>query len=703
MTRGSSPGGQQPLVVESHKEWLTGASEIPHRPCQSAWEAFVPAITFDEVLHVRHPDQHRWSPAGGRVAFIWYDGGRDHLWLAEMATGEVRRVSGGIGRVSEFDWHPRGNALAFIRDKNAWVLPDLRADRPVCISEAPSAPASTPRWSPDGETLAFARDGRLWLWRRETGGMRVVELPGRLDGELRRPALHWSPDGAAMACVLRPDAAGDRTLAVVPATDGRIVWQATLGEPWGHVLWLDARRLYYAVTRDLAQRREHYAVEPGPGAQPRLLHVEHDARGLLFPVEPQLSPDRSTLLFVLRHTGWDHLFALDLATGWMRQLTDGACEDTGHADDAPQWSPDGREILFSSSRTGLGQRQLWALDLARGSLRQLTFEPGTATRGLWSPDGDQIVYAFCGPTESTDLWLMGSGGEHPRRLTRSLPASWTREKMVAPSHVTFSSARDWTIHGYLYAPPHWEDGRRYPALVWLHGGPMAQVREGWHPGHGTSIFHAFILYLAHRGYVTLAPNYRGGTGYGVGFEQGNHLAMGVDDVADAVAAARYLRMLPYVDPDRIGVWGISYGGHLTLGSLAKHPDVFAVGVSIAGVWDRSLWAKWAERVRWPATGYFKTRLGGSEERSPEVWRHASPRHWAHQISAPLVTLHGTGDESVSFEQLDQIVRDCVEHGRRFETHYYPEETHVFTYRRTWADVFKKIERAFQETLKTAAG
>jgi len=93
---------------------------------------------------------------------------------------------------------------------------------------------------------------------------------------------------------------------------------------------------------------------------------------------------------------------------------------------------------------------------------------------------------------------------------------------------------------------------------------------------------------------------------------------------------------------------------------------------------------------------------GSEEEAPDVWRGASPRHWVHQMTAPLVNLHGTGDESVSFEQLDQIVRDCVKHGRRFETHYYPDETHVFTHRRTWADAFRKIERAFRESLRTAA-
>ncbi len=638
------------------------------------------------------------------MAFIWHDYGFDQLWLAETATGEVRQLSNGNGRVTEFDWHPRGDALSYIQADDVWVLWDIRArERAVRVTDTPSDRESSPRWAPDGNLLAFTRDGRLWLWWPANGSSRSIDLPGRLEGDPRRPAFRWSPDGSTLACVLaRGDGTLHRDLVVVSAADGSVAWRVSVGEPGGHIVWIDTRRLYYAVTLDTGRRREHYVVDLAEAPKPRLLHVEHDAKGLLFAVEPQLSRDRSTLLFVLRHTGWDHLFALNLATGWMRQLTDGPCEDIGHADDLPQWSPDGRQILFSSSRTNLGHRQLWTLDVPRGALRQLTVEPGTATQGSWSPDGEQIVYAFCGPTESVDLWLMGAGGEHPRRLTRSLPASWTQAKMVAPTHVTFTSARDWTIHGYLYSPPRMEPGRRYPALVWVHGGPMSQMRDGWHPTPGSGIFHAFMLYLAHRGYVTLAVNFRGGIGYGVGFEQGNHLAMGTEDVADVVGAARYLKQLPYVDPNGVGVWGISYGGHLTLGALTKHPEVFAVGVNIAGVWDRSLWARWVERARPQAAGYFTARLGGSEEQFPEVWRRASPRHWVHQMSAPLINLHGTGDEAVSFEHLDQIVRDCVKHGRGFETHYYPGESHVFTHRRTWADAFPKIERAFEEYLKNAA-
>lgn len=686
----------------------------PEAPPRLAPAKDISAITLDEVLHVRHPDGHRWSPAGGRLAFIWHDGGQDQLWVIETATGVTFQLSTGTQSVTEFDWHPRGDSLAYAQGDDLWVLWVVAPDQaPVRIAETP-AKESTPRWSAAGGRLAFVRDGQLWIWRAEDGSSRAFDLPGRLLDDPRIPAFRWSPDGTAIAFTFSAGAEAERELGVVSLADGRVIWRIRAGEREGHFFWIDARRLYYSITRDTQRRREHYVIDltvnladrgdgvVGPAAPvPRLLLVEQEEKGLLPAVEPQRAPDGNALLLVLRHTGWDHLFAVDFNSGHVRQLTDGHGEDIGHAYDLPRWSGDGRLILFSSNRTDLGHRQLWELDVASGGLRQLTHSPGTATQGIWSPDGKWIAYQFCGPVDPADLWLLDARGEVPRRLTRSLPASWTVDKMVAPVHVTFPSARDWTIHGYLYTPPALQPGRKYPALVWVHGGPMRQMRDGWHPLHSYAIFHAFTLYLAHRGYVTLAVNFRGGIGYGVGFEQGTYMAIGVDDVADVVSGARYLKALPYVDPDRVGVWGISYGGHMTLAALTKHPDAFAVGVNIAGIWDEAAWARWAEREYRMAAGYFKARLGGPEELRPEVWREASPRHWVAQMTAPLINFHGTKDAAVPFEQLDEIVKDCVAYGKEFETHYYPGETHVFTHRRTWADAFRKIERAFARHLSPA--
>jgi dipeptidyl aminopeptidase/acylaminoacyl peptidase len=341
---------------------------------------------------------------------------------------------------------------------------------------------------------------------------------------------------------------------------------------------------------------------------------------------------------------------------------------------------------------------LWTVEVSSGHLRQLTSAPGSSVQGLWAPDGSRIAYLRSSSSDPPDLWVMNTDGTDPRRFTRSLPETWTSDRHVHPQAVAFASVKNWTIHGYLYLPPAMEPGRRYPALVWVHGGPMRQAVPGWHPSYGEAVFHAFTLYLAHRGVITLAVNYRGGVGYGVAFEQGNFLTLGADDAADVANAGRFLKTLPYVDPERVGVWGISYGGRMTMAALTKHPDVFALGVEIAGVWNESRKTAWAERNYPLAAAYFKARLGGYEEEHPEVWREASPGLWVHQMVAPLVGFHGTSDAAVPFSQFDEVVKDCVEACKEFEAHYYPDETHVFTFRRTWADAFRKIEGALERYL-----
>ncbi|MCL6553460.1 MAG: prolyl oligopeptidase family serine peptidase [Firmicutes bacterium] len=660
-----------------------------------------PSLTLEDVLRVKHPDAHRWSPAGRWLAFIWRDWGDDHLWLVDTATGEVMQASRAEGgRVTEYAWHPRGEALAYVQDGDLWLLraaprgcPPQRVTEGVDVSDI--------CWAPDGHALACVRHGAVWLWLPEPGTVRRLALPGRVVADPHIPPLRWAADGRAIACALELPG-GARHVAVVDPAQGQVVWKAPVDEPGGHFLWIDARRFYYAATRDAARRREHYVVEFDAAPRRRLLHVELDLKGLVMSVEPQPSPDARCLVFVLRHTGWDHLFLYDLESGWMRQVTGGACEDLGHLQDAPQWSPDGRLVLFASNRTDPGHRQLWTVDVQRGTLTRLTAEPGTAVEGRWAPDGSQIAYRFCGPRDAVDLWLVGAQGGAPRRLTTSLPERWTRDKIVAPTHVTFAAARGWTVHGYLYTPPRLQQGLRYPALVWVHGDPMHQVHEGWHPLYPYAVVHAFTQYLAHRGYVTLAVNVRGSAGYGVAFEQGTYLAVGVDDVADVVAAGQVLRSLPYVDANRIGVWGIFRGGHLALAALTKHPGAFALGINIAGVWDAEAWLRWARRHYRTAAGYVRARLGGDEAAHGEVWRQASPRHWVAQMRAPLVNFHGTRDEAVPFEQLDLLVADCVAHGKRFEAHHYPGESHVFSRRATWADVFRKIERALARYLGTPA-
>jgi dipeptidyl aminopeptidase/acylaminoacyl peptidase len=166
-----------------------------------------------------------------------------------------------------------------------------------------------------------------------------------------------------------------------------------------------------------------------------------------------------------------------------------------------------------------------------------------------------------------------------------------------------------------------------------------------------------------------------------------------------VAAGRYLKSLPYVAEDRVAVWGLSYGGYMTLHALTKYPEEFRMGINIAGIWDFAQWTRWVEKRWGKHGGLFKVFLGGDPDQSPELYRQASPVAFKENLSRPLINFHGTKDANVDFEQLDRIVKDCIEMEKDYEAYYYPDEVHMFRWRKTWRDAFAKLQREFDKYLR----
>jgi len=174
------------------------------------------------------------------------------------------------------------------------------------------------------------------------------------------------------------------------------------------------------------------------------------------------------------------------------------------------------------------------------------------------------------------------------------------------------------------------------------------------------------------------------------------------ELGDVVYGARFLEGLGYVDSASIGVYGISYGGFLTLGAMAKYPGVFQMGINIAGIWDWDQYTTWRNK-RYPGKPWFGafSRLGGPKaEHNSQEWFNASPRNFVETLRGPVYNLMGSADEAVDFEQMDTLISDFVKHEKDFAALYYPGESHVFTHRATWKDAFTRMEAAFDRHLKT---
>lgn len=609
---------------------------------------------------------------------------------------EPLRLSPPGRAAGDWDWSPDG-AVAVASSNDVFLAqpsPDGSgfAEPAACLVGSERVVGL--RFSPVGKRLAVVRKRSL-LFLAEGPDVREVALPGEAAGQLA-----WSPDGRLLAV---PFCEGDRVdLAVVAAPDGEVIWRTRTDAAEGQPEWVGSRLLFARSDRD-ALWYEWVVADLARGEEEVWLR-EEDRRGVWVGVRAAVSPTGSAFALTAPVDGWNHVVVCDLRTGQRRIPLPGEHEDYGHAADRPDFSPDGGRLAFSSSAGNLKERHIWLYDLERGTCEQLTREPGTQVNPVWSPDGRRLAYITCGPYHSAELAVVAVGdgsGEAPaeRRLTRSMPAAWTREAVVVPRAVSFPSADGRTVHGDLFVPQGLDRSRRHPAIVYVHGGPIRQMRYGWHPMHAYAVFYAFNQLVLQHGYVVLSVDYRGSTGYGVEYERANYRSMAQGDLEDCVAAARHLASLPFVDARRIAIWGLSYGGYLTLACLCKRPDVFALGINIAGLWRVDQWAEWVA-ARHPGVGnVLAHRAGLGRFADDEAAFEASPANFVMGLKGPLLNLHGTEDESVDYAQLDRIVEDCVRHGKDFAALHYPGETHMFTKRETWQDAFTRMLRAFERYLR----
>ena len=652
-------------------------------------------LTLEQVLAITYTSGHAWSPDGSRIGFIHDDGGRFSLRVVDIEHGGIVAISQGDEAVTEFGWGPEGE-LAYVQGGKLFLMRDRRPGMPATPAAAlyaPAEPVAGLAWAKAGRVIACVSGGRAWVIDLAGPSVRDIGAPARVRALYHEPPLVWAPDARALAVAIFDR---DRWDLAVVGIGGDVVWRSDGEELEGPVTWLRGSRLLFARASVDHTVREWWVLDT-EGPTTRLVWTEREPEGLGAAFAPQALPDGSGAVLVLRHEGWWHPYLLDAETGAVRGLSSGAYEDVGHAIDLPRVSPDGREVVISSNRVNLGQRHLFAVDIETGAARQLTPDAGTSVEPRWSPDGRRIAFKHSTVRHAPEIWVVSREGGDMRRLVGAMPAGVQPGRFPAPELVHTRGAHDWEIPGYLLTPQPRVPGRRYPALVYVHGGGMRQMRDGFPPLEAYAFFYAVSLWLAGRGVVSYLVNYRGGIGYGKVFEQGNSGGLGVLECEDCLRAGEYVKTLPFVDPARVGVWGLSYGGWLTLASLVRSPETFALGINIAGIWDFDGWMAWAKEHYRPPYDYFLGRAGTRAQR-PEVWDAASPGRLVERMRAPLVNFHGTADEAVPFEQLDLIVRDCVAHGKQFETHYYPGESHLFTRRDTWRDALGRVEETLRRHL-----
>jgi len=668
----------------------------------SAAAAQQPSFTLDQVMGAAFPSEMSAAPIGGKVAWVSNARGVRNILVAAPPTFQARKVTAYTAddgyELSELAWLPDASAIVYTRleganhageypnptldpmgtEQDIWIVA-LDGSAPRKLGEGGS-----PAVSPRGDRVAFIHKGQLW-WAPPNGSAAAAAV-AKTRGTCARPV--WSPDGARLAfesergdhgfigvydwtagSLRYLDPSTDRDVQPEWSPDGRSIAFLRIpssgvrqprgphrsGEPWS----------IRVASVDTGAGREVWRAKEGPGSAFR----EVTARN-------QVLWAKNRLVFPWEAEGWTHLYSVSPDGGPATLLTPGAFEVEEVA-----LTVDKSEVIFNSNQGDIDRRHLWRVPVAGGTPAPIT--PGEGIE--WSPaplsEGGAIAFLRSDASHPAHP-AVRVGAEFRDLDPAAIPPDFPLGNMVTPQQVVFSSADGLPVHGQLFLPSH-PAGGRSPAVVFFHGGSRRQMLLGWHYMFYYSNAYAMNQYLAANGYVVLSVNYRSGIGYGLDFREAlDYGASGGSEYNDVQGAGVFLRSRPEVDPDRIGVWGGSYGGYLTAMALARASDLFKAGVDFHGVHN------WATELGIPA--------GAADY---DLAFRSSPMAFLDTWRSPVLLIQGDDDRNVQFNQTVTLADALRKRHVQIEELVFPDEIHDFLLYHTWRAAYEATAEYLSRKLK----
>ncbi len=434
------------------------------------------------------------------------------------------------------------------------------------------------------------------------------------------------------------------------------------------------------------------AFDPATAKGRVIVSMHDDAWIRSFDVpQPGWLADNQTIYYESEATGYMHLFEVPFAGGTPRQLTSGNWEV-----DSVTLSNDKNSFYLTTSEESPFEQHFYRMPVGGGARVKLTTAPGFHD-AIASPDGARIADVYSYTNKPPELFLVplpaarGEGGRRPgegNRITTSPAADFANYPWLDVPIVRLPARDGVQVPAHIYKPANFARGGK--AVIFVHGaGYLQNVHRGWSSYAHEYLFHHLLM---SRGYLVLDLDYRGSKGYGRDWRTAIYRHMGGKDLDDQVDAARWLVSEHGVDPKRIGVYGGSYGGFITLMAMFTQPDVFAAGAALRPVTD---WAHYNN-------GYTSGILNFPQS-DAEAYRRSSPIYFAEGLRGRLLICHGMADTNVHFQDSVRLAQRLIELRKsNWELAAFPVENHGFVEPTSWADEYKRILKLFDETLAGTA-
>ena len=391
-------------------------------------------------------------------------------------------------------------------------------------------------------------------------------------------------------------------------------------------------------------------------------------------------PDDQSVWYQSEESGYSHIWVVNTRSGKKKRLTKGNFEIYD-----PKISKDKNFFYFSSNEVHPGERHFYKLSIKGGKPVRLTTMPGRNDVVL-SPDEKTLAILHSSANQPWELYLSeNKEGSEPQRITYSQTDQFKAYPWREPEVITFGASDGASVQARLYRPKQPEKGG--PAVIFVHGAGYLQNAHKW----WSSYFREYMFHnlLVDKGYTVLDIDYRGSAGYGRDWRTGIYRFMGGKDLDDHVDGARFLVEKYDIDPERIGIYGGSYGGFITLMAMFTKPGVFKAGAALRSVTD---WAHYNHP--------YTANILNTPQMDSLSYIRSSPIYHAEGLRDALLICHGMVDTNVHFQDVVRLAQRLIELGKEnWEFAVYPVENHSFVETSSWVDEYRRILELFEENLK----
>ncbi len=633
-------------------------------------------LTFEDFIGFPVPGDPQIAPDGKSVVYtvttysLKENKGTTRIWTAPLEGGAPRALTSGPGSDAEPRWSPDGSELAFVSTRSGtpqiWVLPmDGGEAHPVTDIETG---ASSPLWSPDGSTIYFVSDLR-WPSPSSLDSLQAgFPTEARMwDHLLYR---HWNEwRSGQREHLFSVAAAGGKATDLTPWD--RDVPTITLPGDGDVSVAPDGSEIAFTMNADAV-------VPTGTNNDVFVMHPDGTGRHALTTNKgnqntPRYSPDGRYLAYMSQPTpvfeaDREHLMLLDRQSGQATDLTPDWTLSVGGI----VWAPDSRAIYTAVDERG--RIGVYRIDIPDGKRTRVLYG-GTVGAFSLGPQGRILAYVHSTANRPPELFAAGSDGSDIRAVTHLTDAKVAELDMKPAEDFGFVGAKGDSVHGYLIKPPGFDATKKYPLVYLVHGGPQGAWEDEWHPRWNYQMFAA-------PGYVLAAVNFHGSTGYGQAFTNSISLHWGgwpYEDLMKGVDAL--LKKYPFIDSDRMGAAGASYGGYMIYW-MEGHTDRFKVMVDHDGVFNTVSAFGSTEELWFPLHEFGGNPYGDARDRY-EKW---SPLNFVKNWKTPMLVVHSQHDYRLDLSEGLQAFTALQEMGVPSRFLYFPDEFHFVTKprnRRLW--------------------